>query len=78
VSLRPEALRLAAEAPTDWPTLWGTVARVELLGPIARLDMRLGDGTVIKAALLDQPGQSLQAGAAVSLAYDPARLTVLP
>jgi iron(III) transport system ATP-binding protein len=78
VSLRPEALRLAAEAPTDWPTLSGTVARVELLGPIARLDMRLGDGTVIKAALLDQPGQSLQAGAAVSLAYDPARLTVLP
>jgi len=78
VSLRPEALRLAAEAPTDWPTLSGTVARVELLGPIVRLDMRLGDGTVIKAALLDQPGQSLQAGAALSLAYDPARLTVLP
>jgi len=78
VSLRPEALRLAAEAPQAWPILSGTVARVELLGPIVRLDMRLGDGTVIKAALLDQPGQSLQAGAAVSLAYDPARLTVLP
>ena len=78
VSLRPEALRLAAEAPTDWPTLSGTVARVELLGPIVRVDMRLGDGTVIKAALLDRPGQSLQAGAALSLAYDPARLTVLP
>src|SRR5882724_2130855 len=78
VSLRPEALRLAAAAPTDWPTLSGTVARVELLGPIVRLDVRLDDGTVLKAALLDQPGQSLQAGAAVSLAYDPARLTVLP
>jgi ABC-type Fe3+/spermidine/putrescine transport system ATPase subunit len=78
VSLRPEALRLAAEAPQAWPILSGTVARVELLGPIVRLDMRLGDGTVIKAALLDQPGQSLQAGAALSLAYDPARLTVLP
>jgi hypothetical protein len=78
VSLRPEALRLAAEAPQAWPILSGSVARVELLGPIVRLDMRLGDGTVIKAALLDQPGQSLQAGAALSLAYDPARLTVLP
>jgi iron(III) transport system ATP-binding protein len=78
VSLRPEALRLAAEAPTDWPTLSGTVARVELLGPIVRLDVRLGDGTMLKAALLDQPGQSLPAGAALSLAYDPARLTVLP
>jgi iron(III) transport system ATP-binding protein len=78
VSLRPEALRLAAEAPQAWSILSGTVARVELLGPIVRLDMRLGDGTVIKAALLDQPGQSLQAGAALSLAYDPARLTVLP
>jgi iron(III) transport system ATP-binding protein len=78
VSLRPEALRLAAEAPQDWPILSGTVARVELLGPIVRLDVRLGDGTMLKAALLDQPGQSLPAGAALSLAYDPARLTVLP
>jgi len=78
VSLRPETLRLAAEAPRDWPTLAGSVARVELLGPIVRLDVRLGDGTILKAALLDQPGQSLPAGATVSLAYDPARLTVLP
>jgi ABC-type Fe3+/spermidine/putrescine transport system ATPase subunit len=78
VSLRPEALRLAAEAPQDWPILSGTVARVELLGPIVRLDVRLGDGTMLKAALLDQPGQSRPAGATVSLAYDPLRLTVLP
>src|SRR5437868_9309462 len=69
LSLRPEALRFAEEAPRDWPTLAGTVARVELLGPIVRLDVRLGDGTILKAALLDQPGQSLPAGAAVSLAY---------
>src|SRR5712671_4115918 len=73
VSLRPEALRLAAEAPTDWPTLAGSVVRVELLGPIVRLDLRLGDGTILKAALLDAPEYQVQAGAAVRLAYDPAR-----
>jgi ABC-type Fe3+/spermidine/putrescine transport system ATPase subunit len=78
VSLRPEALRLASEAPQGWPVLSGSVARLELLGPIMRLDVRLADGTVLRSALLDAPHQDLQAGAAVALAYDPARLTVLP
>ncbi|MFO1163232.1 MAG: ABC transporter ATP-binding protein [Reyranellaceae bacterium] len=78
VSLRPEALRLAGDAPADWPRLSGTLAHVELLGPLVRLDMTLADGTTVRAALLDQPGLALQAGAAMALAYDPARLTVLP
>jgi ABC-type Fe3+/spermidine/putrescine transport system ATPase subunit len=78
VSLRPEALRFAADAPAGWPVLSGSVVRVELLGPIVRLDVRLGDGTILKAALLDAPEYQVQAGAAVRLAYDPARLTVLP
>ncbi len=78
VSLRPEALRFAADAPAGWPVLAGSVVRVELLGPIVRLDLRLGDGTILKAALLDAPEYQVQAGAAVKLAYDPARLTVLP
>jgi iron(III) transport system ATP-binding protein len=78
VSLRPEALRFAADAPAGWPVLSGSVVRVELLGPIVRLDLRLGDGTILKAALLDAPEYQVQAGAAVKLAYDPARLTVLP
>ncbi|WP_395714636.1 ABC transporter ATP-binding protein [Reyranella sp.] len=78
VSLRPEALRLAGDAPADWPRLAGTLARLELLGPLVRLDMALPDGTLVKAALLDQPGLALQAGASITLAYDPARLTVLP
>jgi len=54
------------------------VVRVELLGPIVRLDVRLGDGTILKAAMLDAPEYQVQTGAAVTLAYDPARLTVLP
>ena len=78
VSLRPEALRFAADAPAGWPVLSGSVVRVELLGPIVRLDVRLGDGTILKAALLDAPEYQVQAGATVKLAYDPARLTVLP
>src|SRR6476660_2887444 len=32
VSLRPEALRPASDAPADWPTLAGRVTRVEMLG----------------------------------------------
>jgi ABC-type Fe3+/spermidine/putrescine transport system ATPase subunit len=78
VSLRPEALRFAADAPAGWPVLSGSVVRVELLGPIVRLDLRLGDGTILKAALLDAPEYQVQAGAAVKRAYDPTRLTVLP
>jgi ABC-type Fe3+/spermidine/putrescine transport system ATPase subunit len=78
VSLRPEALRFTADAPAGWPVLSGSVVRVELLGPIVRLDVRLGDGTILKAALLDAPEYQVHAGAAVRLAYDPARLTVLP
>ena len=78
VSLRPEALRFAADAPAGWSVLSGSVERVELLGPIVRLDVRLGDGTILKAALLDAPEYQVQTGAAVRLAYDPARLTMLP
>jgi ABC-type Fe3+/spermidine/putrescine transport system ATPase subunit len=78
VSLRPEALRVADDAPAQWPTLSGAITRIELLGPIVRLDLRLGDGTILKAALLDAPGRRLATGAAVMLAYDPQRLTVLP
>ena len=78
VSLRPEALRFAADAPAGWPVLAGSVVRVELLGPIVRLDVRLGEGTILKAALLDAPEYQVQAGATVRLAYDPSRLTVLP
>lgn len=78
VSLRPEALRLDADAPAGWLRLLGAVARIEILGPITRLDVRLGDGTVLKTATLDEPQRQLVVGADVTLAFDPARLTVLP
>ncbi len=78
VSLRPEALRFAADAPASWLVVSGSVARLELLGPLVRLDLRLGDGTLLRAAMLDAPEYQVRVGAAVNLAYDPARLTVLP
>ena len=77
VSLRPEALRLEVDAPSGWPRLAGSVVRVEILGPITRLDVRLGDGTVLKVATLDEPQRQLAVGADVRLAFDPARVTVL-
>ncbi len=78
ISLRPEALRLDTEAPSGWPRLSGAVAHVEVLGPIARFDVKLADGSLIRVASLDEPHRTLSTGAQVTLAYDPARVTVLP
>ena len=77
-ALRPEALRLAAEAPAEWPRLSGTVVAVEMLGPLTRVDVRLGDGTPLRAALLDDPDRKVVEGDALTLAYDPRRITALP
>src|SRR4051812_22616386 len=78
LSLRPEALRFADEAPADWPRLAGTVARVEMLGPLSRFDVTLANGTLIRMATLDAPQRGVAVGDAVTLAYEHARLTVLP
>jgi ABC-type Fe3+/spermidine/putrescine transport system ATPase subunit len=78
VSLRPEALRFAEEAPAGWPRLSGTVARIEMLGPLTRLDVTLANGTLLRMATLDAPHHALAVTAVVSLAYDPARLVMLP
>jgi iron(III) transport system ATP-binding protein/putative spermidine/putrescine transport system ATP-binding protein len=78
VSLRPEALRFAEEAPAGWPRLTATVARLEMLGPLTRLDVTLANGTLIRMATLDAPQHVLTVGAVVSLAYDHARLTIVP
>ena len=77
VSLRPEALRFGEDAPAGWPRLQGIVASVEMLGPITRLDMKLANGTIVRMASLDAPQRTVRDGEAVTLAYDPARLTVV-
>jgi len=40
--------------------------------------VKLADGVLIRVASLDEPHRTLAAGAQVTLAYDPARVTVLP
>ena len=78
VSLRPEALRFAEEAPAGWQRLTATVAQLEMLGPLTRLDLTLANGTPIRMATLDAPHPVLTAGTVVSLAFDTTRLTVVP
>jgi ABC-type Fe3+/spermidine/putrescine transport system ATPase subunit len=77
VSLRPEALRFAEEAPADWPRLHCVVESVEMLGPITRLDARLANGAILRMATLDTPLRRVLPGQPVTLAYDAARLTVV-
>jgi ABC-type Fe3+/spermidine/putrescine transport system ATPase subunit len=78
ISLRPEALRFAAEAPAGWHRLAATVTRVEMLGPLTRLDFVLANGTPIRMATLDAPHHVLATGAVIPLAFDTTRLTVVP
>ena len=76
--LRPEALRVIAageSAPAGWATLQATISRVELLGALTRIETKLADGALLRVALLDQPIGALKTGSAMTLAYDPRRVT---
>ncbi|MFI4986189.1 MAG: ABC transporter ATP-binding protein [Alphaproteobacteria bacterium] len=76
-SLRPEALLLLAPgepALPGWASLEARLARVEFLGALTRLELRLADGTLLRAALLDRGVEDGETGAVLRLAYDPARL----
>ena len=78
VSLRPEALRFAEEASAGWQRVAGTIAHLEMLGPLTRLDVRLANGTILRAAILDAPQRVLAEGQAATLAFDATQLTVVP
>ena len=78
VSLRPEALRFAEEAPAGWQRVAGTIVHLEMLGPLTRLDVRLANGTILRAAILDAPQRVLAEGQAATLAFDATQLTVVP
>jgi len=76
-SLRPEGLLLlgAGEAaPEGWAELSATLARIEFLGVLTRLEVRLADGTSLRVALLDRGAGVPAIGDALRLAYDPRRL----
>ena len=76
--LRPEALRVVApgdSAPAGWVSLQVKISRVELLGALTRIETLLADGAMLRVALLDQPIDALTPGSALTLAYDPRRVT---
>jgi ABC-type Fe3+/spermidine/putrescine transport system ATPase subunit len=78
-ALRPEMLRLlagGAPPPPGWAAVTASVVRIEFLGVLTRLDVRLADGALLHAASLDLLPGSAANGAPVTLAYDPARVTV--
>jgi iron(III) transport system ATP-binding protein len=76
--LRPEALRVIAPGdaiPDGWASLEVLISRVEFLGALTRVETQLADGTILRVALLDQPLETLSVGHALTLAYDPRRVT---
>ena len=78
-SLRPEALRpLAAgdAAPEGFATIAAELTRLEFLGALTRIEARLGNGMLLRAAFLDMPLDRMAAGDAIVFAYDPERITV--
>jgi ABC-type Fe3+/spermidine/putrescine transport system ATPase subunit len=78
-SLRPETLRLVAGGaapPPGWASVTAAVSRIEFLGVLTRLSVRLDDGALLHAATLDLLPEGVANGARVTLAYDPARVTV--
>ena len=76
--LRPEALRMMAPGaaiPDGWASLGARISRIEFLGALTRVETQLSDGVMLRVALLDQPLETLALGNALTLAYDPRRVT---
>jgi ABC-type Fe3+/spermidine/putrescine transport system ATPase subunit len=79
-SLRPEAIRLlkASEwAPPGWSVFDAAFGSVEFLGAITRIELKIGNGGVLRVASLDVLPTELAHGRVVA-AYDPRRITVFP
>jgi ABC-type Fe3+/spermidine/putrescine transport system ATPase subunit len=77
LSLRPEALRLLhprEAAPDGWAKLGGTLERLEFLGALTRLEVRLDGGQHLRVALLEWHQEDMASGRALTLAYDPRRV----
>ena len=75
-ALRPEMLRIGAPPPQGWRAISASVVRVEFLGVLTRIEVRLADGALLHAVSLDVLPEGVDNGAPITLAYDPARVTV--
>jgi ABC-type Fe3+/spermidine/putrescine transport system ATPase subunit len=77
--LRPEALSIVrpGDPGSAGPArLEVMVTKTEFIGPLARLEGELADGSTLRVAVLDDPAASAVPGSRILLAYDPARITV--
>jgi iron(III) transport system ATP-binding protein len=82
LSLRPETIRLLdlnEPTPAGSVVFEATLAAVEFLGALTRMDVRLPDGTTtLRIASIDVPPDGFAAGLPLRLAYDPRRVSVFP
>ena len=72
----PEALRLQGAdepLPAGWAALAGELGEIEYLGPVTRFAVTLSDGTPLHLMALAPPARAGH----VTVAYDPARVTVM-
>ena len=79
LSLRPETVRLLASgetAPPGWSTIQTTLAHVEFLGAITRIELKAGPDAILRVASLDVLPDDLATRNHVAAAYDPRRVTV--
>ncbi|MCC7046466.1 MAG: ABC transporter ATP-binding protein [Alphaproteobacteria bacterium] len=78
--LRPEALKLLSSMPSPGDGMVGfeaTIARVEYLGVLTRVDLDL-DGLTLRLAVLDKMPASVSLNQRVVLGYDPDRAALFP
>src|SRR5690606_35489529 len=74
VMVRPESLSLTPDAGSSGGNrIRGTVERIEFIGGISRVRLRLADGAQVSVKLLsgDGPLATLTVGAAVEAAWSP-------
>jgi len=77
-SLRPETVRLlkpGETAPAGWSVIDTTLAHVEFLGALTRIELDVGNGARLRVASLDVVPDALARGR-IAAAYDPRRITV--
>ena len=61
--------------PSGWASVDVRISRIEFLGALTRIDTTLAGGNMLRVALLDQPLATLAVGDALTLAYEPSRVT---
>src|SRR5204863_8793770 len=80
-SLRPETIRLLDTGempPPGWSVFEAGLGAIEFLGAMTRIELKIGDGAMLRVASLDVLPEELKARGRIAAAYDPRRVTVFP